>query len=57
MAVINVSAVIQNHLGVNLRREANRFGAGHGKERSESDPCVIGELPLSRLAVFNWILT
>lgn len=55
MAVISVSAVIQNHLGVNLRREANRFGVGHGTERSESDPHVIGELPPSRL--FNWILT
>lgn len=57
MAVINVSAVIQNHLGVHLRCEANRFGVGHGKERSESDPRVIGELPPSRLAVCNWILT
>lgn len=53
MTVINVSAVIQNHLGVNLRREANKSGAEQGKERSESDPFVIGELSLSQLTVFN----
>lgn len=53
MSVINVSAVMQNHLGVNLRHKGNKFGAGQGKERSESDPRVIGELGLSRLTVCN----